>query len=211
MGLSAEGAQSVKRYGNLWPQVVAFENLVAAALKAQRGKRYRGNVLEFNSNLEVELERIQEELISGAYTPGDYRTFLIYEPKKRMISAAPYRDRVVHHALCNIIVPIFEKTLIDRTYANRVGYGTHRALHRFTVLARNRKYVLQCDIRQYFPSIDHDILKRIIRRKIKCAPTLRLIDRIIDASNEQMDRETIFPVTIFSLPTKGGRGCRLEI
>lgn len=193
MGLSAEGARFVKRYGNLWPEVIAFDNLVAAALKAQRGKRYRGNVLEFNANIEVELEQIQAELISRTYTPGAYRTFLIYEPKKRMISAAPYRDRVVHHALCNVIVPIFEKTLIDQTYANRVGYGTHRALQRFTFLARSRKYVLQCDIRQYFPSIDHEILKGIIRRKIKCAPTLWLIDRIIDASNEQDGARTYFP------------------
>jgi retron-type reverse transcriptase len=110
-----------------------------------------------------------------------------------MISAAPYRDRVVHHALCNIIAPLFERTFIADSYANRKGYGTHRALRRFTEFARSSRYVLQCDIRKYFPSIDHEILKEIIRRKIKCADTLRLIDTIIDGSNEQEEAINYFP------------------
>lgn len=183
----------MKRYGNLWPQVTSFENLFVAAMKAQRGKRYRRNVLEFNSSIEIELERIQLELTSMSYVPGKYRTFFIYEPKKRMVSAAPYPDRVVHHALCNVIEPIFDRTLIDQTYANREGYGTHRALNLFKRLARSRRYVLQCDIRQYFPSIDHEILKRVIRRKVKCNPTLWLIDKIIDASNKQPGERFYFP------------------
>ena len=102
-----------------------------------------------------------------------------------MISAAPYRDRVVHHALCNIIEPLIDKTFISDCYANRIGYGTHRALKRFIQFTRTSYYVLQCDIRKYFPSIDHEILKCTIRRKIKCPDTLWLIDRIIDYSNEQ--------------------------
>ncbi len=196
----------MKRYGNLWPEVIAFDNLLAAAMKAQRGKRYRGNVLEFNANIEVELERIQSELINKTYTPGEYRTFFIVEPKKRLISAAPYRDRVVHHALCNIIGPIFEKTLIDQTYANREGYGTHRALKRFTRLARSRRYILQCDIRQYFPSIDHEILKRTIRKKVKCPSTLWLIDKVIDASNEQHGDLFYFPGDDLFSPCERRRG-----
>ena len=156
--------------------------------------------------MEIELERIQEELVTKSYRPGGYRTFQIVEPKKRMISAAPYRDRVVHHALCNIIGPIFERTLIDQTYANRVGYGTHRALKMFTVLARSRRYLLQCDIKQYFPSIDHEILKTIIRRKIKCASTLWLIETIIDASNEQEGERFYFPGDDLFSPYERRRG-----
>jgi retron-type reverse transcriptase len=114
--------------------------------------------LYFNSRLADELLRLQEELLTRAYLPGAYKTFQIVEPKKRMISAAPYRDRVVHHALCNVIAPIFESAFIDDSYANRAGYGTHRAFRRFTEFARSSRYVLQCDIRQYFPSIDHRIL-----------------------------------------------------
>jgi retron-type reverse transcriptase len=183
----------MKRYGNLWPQITDFANLCAAARQAARGKRWRGNVIAFNFNLENELLQLQNELITQTYQPGPYRTFQIVEPKKRMISAAPYRDRVAHHALCNVIAPIFEKTFIRDSYANRAGFGTHRALRRFTKFARSGKYVLQCDIRQYFPSIDHEILKEVLRRKIKCPPTLRLIETIIDAGNEQETALHHFP------------------
>ena len=147
----------MKRYGRLFPQITAFENLIAAARQAQRGKRFRANVLAFNFSLEQQLFRLQEELLTHAYRPGAYTTFEIYESKPRLISAAPYRDRVAHHALCNIIVPIFERTFIRDSYANRVGFGTHRALRRFTEFLRSSRYVLQCDVQKYFPSIDHDI------------------------------------------------------
>ena len=175
----------MKRYGNLWPQIVEFENLLYAARKAQRSKRYRASVLAFNYNLEQELHQLQRELITQTYQPGDYRTFEITDPKPRLISAAPYRDRVVHHALCNVIVPLMDRSFIDDTYANRQGYGTHRALARFIQFARTSRYVLQCDIRKYFPSIDLEILKGQMRRKIRCRQTLWLLERLIDHSNEQ--------------------------
>lgn len=183
----------MKRYGNLWPHIIDFDNLWLAAQKAQRGKRFRENVVAFNYNLEAELLGLQEELASHSYRPGKYRTFQIVEPKKRLISAAPYRDRVVHHALCNVIVPIFERTFIADSYANRVGYGSHRALRQFTKFARSSRYVLQCDIRKYFPSIDHEILKTMLRRKLKCPDTLWLIDTILDSSNEQEAVQHYFP------------------
>ncbi|MGB5595196.1 MAG: RNA-directed DNA polymerase [Crocosphaera sp.] len=175
----------MKRYGNLYPQIIDFDNIYLAARKAQKGKRFQHNVLQFNYNLETELLKIQQELKDKTYQPRSYRTFHLRDIKTRLISAAPYRDRVVHHALCNIIVPIFERTFISDTYANREGYGTHKALRRFIDFARSSRYVLQCDIRKYFPSIDHQILKQLIRRKIKCQDTLWLIDKIIDNSNEQ--------------------------
>jgi retron-type reverse transcriptase len=123
-----------------------------------------------------------------------------------MISAAPYRDRVVHHALCNVIAPVFERTFIDHSYANRLGFGTHRALRRFTELARSHRYILQCDIRKYFPSIDHEILKTIIRRKIKCRDTLWLIETIIDASNPQEEMLAYFPDDDLWTPHERRRG-----
>jgi retron-type reverse transcriptase len=196
----------MKRYGNLWPQIIEFSNLLAAARQAQRGKRFRENVLSFNYHLENELVTLQHELAAKTYRPGAYRTFQIVEPKKRMISAAPYRDRVVHHALCNVIVPIFERAFIADSYANRVGFGTHRALHRFTALARSSRYVLQCDVQKYFPSIDHEILKDLLRRKIKCRDTLWLIDTIIDASNEQEPVHFHFPGDDLFAPFARRRG-----
>lgn len=196
----------MKRYGNLWTEVVNFENLLVAARQAQKGKRFRDNVLAFNYNLEQELEQIQIELRSQTYCPGAYKTFEVMEPKPRKISAAPYRDRVVHHALCNVIVPIFERTFIADSYANRLGFGTHRALKRFTQFARSSRYILQCDIRKYFPSIDHEILKRLLRRKIKCAETLWLIDTIIDNSNEQEPVIEYFPGDDLLTPIERRRG-----
>lgn len=174
----------MKRHSNLYPQITTFENLLTAAQQAQRQKRYRDPVLAFNHHLEHELLQLQRELQSKTYQPGGYNTFEIYEPKRRVISAAPYRDRVVHHALCNIIVPIFDRTFIVTTYANRKGYGSHRALQQFVRYVRSSRYVLQCDICKYFPSIDIAILKQQIRRKLKCRDTLWLIDTILDTPSQ---------------------------
>ncbi|MEM9091269.1 MAG: RNA-directed DNA polymerase [Cyanobacteria bacterium P01_F01_bin.53] len=196
----------MKRHGNLWPQVIAFDNLLIASRLAQQGKRFRPNVLAFNHRLEQELQQLQTELKTLTYQPGGYRTFRIRDPKPRMISAAPYRDRVVHHALCNVIVPLLDRTLIRDTYANRLSYGTHRALHRFTGWARQYRYCLQGDIAKYFPSIDHDILKALLHGHLKCPNTLWLIDTIIDASNEQMPVIEYFPGDDLLTPALRRRG-----
>jgi RNA-directed DNA polymerase len=196
----------MKRYGNLWPHIIDFENLLIAARQAQRGKRYRPNVLDFNYHLDRELLRLQRELSEKSYKPGKYRTFSIFDPKPRMISAAPYRDRVIHHALCNVIMPLLEPSLIADTYANRTGYGSHRALKRFTHFACTSQYVLQCDIRKYFPSIDLEILKGLLRRKIKCPDTLWLIDTIIDASNPQGQEPVYFPGDNLLTPLQRRKG-----
>jgi RNA-directed DNA polymerase len=196
----------MKRCGNLWPAVTDFDNLLRAARQAQQGKRFRGNVLEFNFALEQELLTLQAQLQQQTYQPGGYRTFEIRDPKPRLISAAPYRDRVVHHALCNVIVPRLEPTLIHHTYANRLGYGTHRALKQFTHWARKYRYCLQCDIQKYFPSIDHEILKALIRERIKCPDTLWLIDLIIDASNDQPPVMEYFPGDDLLTPVQRRKG-----
>ncbi|XHR80291.1 MAG: reverse transcriptase domain-containing protein [Gloeotrichia echinulata DVL01] len=183
----------MKRYNNLYPQITDFSNLVLAARQAQRGKRFRENVLRFNYNLEARLANIKNDLESKTYQPGRYKTFEICEPKPRLISAAPYPDRVVHHALCNIIVPIFENTFIADSYANRLGKGTHGALQRFITFARSSRYILQCDIKKYFPTIDHEILKSLLHRKLKCQDTLWLAETIINSSNPQEPVIQYFP------------------
>lgn len=190
----------MKRYGYLWPQITDFENLWQAARQAQKGKRFRPNVLAFNHDLEANLLQLQDELRNRTYQPGQYRTFEIIDPKPRLISAAPYRDRVVHHALCNVIVPLIERSFIDDSYANRVGYGTHKALRRAVQFTRSRRYVLQCDIRKYFPSLDHLILKQQLRRWLKCPDTLWLIDTIIDNSNPQTEELVYFPADTLLTP-----------
>ena len=196
----------MKRHSNLYPQITDFENLLAAAKQAQRQKRYRDPVLVFNHHLERELLQLQQELQTKNYQPGGYKNFEIYEPKPRLISAAPYRDRVVHHALCNIIVPIFDRTFIATTYANRKGYGSHRALQQFVSYTRSSRYVLQCDIRKYFPSIDIAILKQFIRRKLKCQDTLWLIDTILDIPSVASLDIDYFPDDTLLTPLERTRG-----
>ena len=175
----------MKTYNHLFEQICSFENLLSAAKKAQRGKKSKQDVAMFNFHRERELLKLQEELLNQTYHPGEYYEFYIFEPKKRMISAAPYQDRVMHHALCNVIEPIFDKTFIYDSYACRKGEGTHRAVERFTQFCRKNKYVLKCDIKKYFPSIDHEILYELICRKIADERVLWLIKLIIDSSNEQ--------------------------
>ena len=109
----------MKRYGDLWSGLVSFRNLTIAAENASRGKRGQSNVARFLFDRERLLIQLQSELVSHTYQPGAYRTFEIFEPKRRMISAAPFRDRIVHHAICNILEPIFERSFIHDSYACR--------------------------------------------------------------------------------------------
>lgn len=150
-----------------------------AARLAQKGKRFKIPTARFNFQLEHKLWNLQDELKSGTYKPGQYNHFTIYEPKKRLISAAPYRDRVVHHAIHNILEPIFDPTFIYDSYATRKGKGSHAAINRFQEFSQTNPYVLKCDIRQYFPTIDHKVLMKLIQRKIACLPTLKLIEIIL--------------------------------
>lgn len=163
----------------------SMENLWEAARRARRGKRFHPAVSRFHHNLGDQLVRLRDDLLTGSYQPGPYHTFQIYEPAHRHISAAPYRDRVVHHALCQITEPLFERGFIADSYANRKGYGTHRALDRCTEYARRFPYVLQCDIRLFFPSIDHEILARQLARRIWDKQVLALARTILDHSNPQ--------------------------
>ncbi len=194
------------RHNNLFEQIISFENLYSASRKARKGKRVRANVMEFEADIEAELLSLREELKTGTYQPGKYREFTIYERKHRRISAAPYRDRVVHHALCSVIEPLFEPAFIHDSYACRKGKGTHRAVERFTQFSRRCLYVLKVDIKQYFPSIDHDILLRKVRRKIKCPETLRLIELIIRGSNIQDPANAYFHEDNLFTPYERRRG-----
>jgi retron-type reverse transcriptase len=155
-----------------------FENLYQAYRKARRGKRGKPGTATFEFGQEEELLRLQDELRSLKYTPGAYHSFFIHEPKRRLISAAPFRDRVVHHALCRQIEPIWENCFIYDSYANRVGKGTHRAIDRCQQFSRKFRYVLQCDVRQFFPAIDHAILEQELHKRIHDDQVLWLCSQI---------------------------------
>lgn len=191
---------------DLFGSVARFDVLVVAARRAVAGKRKKPAAAAFMANLEIECLRLERELAQGSWRPGGYVTIRVADPKPRLVSAAPFRDRVVHHALCAVIGPIVECGLIADTYANRTGKGTHRAVARYEHYRDRHLHVLRCDVWRYFPAIDHAILKADLRRRIGCAPTLRLCDRIIDGSNPQEPVHLHFPGDDLLAPLERRRG-----
>ena len=173
-GDSRRGAMSVT-----YEAIHTWENLHAAWRQAARGKRGSATVAAFDHRAERELVRLQEELCTKTYQPGRYISFFIHEPKRRLISAAPFRDRVLHHALCNVINPVLESGFIAESYANQVGKGTHRALDAAQYLCARYHWVLPCDVRQFFPALDHSLLKELLFRKIKDGSIQSLISAIL--------------------------------
>jgi retron-type reverse transcriptase len=196
----------MKRSGNLWPQLTSWENLLRSALAAARGKRKRPDVARFLFDLEPNLCSLHRELLTGTWEPGAYRTFWIRDPKPRMISAAPFRDRVVHHAVTGVLERVFEPRFTASSFASRRGFGQHKALHKARAACRRYRYVLKCDIRKYFPSMDHLILKELLEEAIKCRPTLDLVSAIIDGSNAQEEVTALFPGDTLFTPLERRKG-----
>jgi retron-type reverse transcriptase len=176
----------------LFDRIANFQALHKAARRAVRGKRRKPGAASFLANLEGEVLALERQLRDGAYRPGRYVAFEVDGPKKRIVSAAPFRDRVVHHALCAVVEPIFEASFIDHSFANRIGRGTHRAIEAYEHYRDRHAHVLRCDIYRYFPAIDHAILKSDLRRRIACRPTLALLDSIVDGSNPQEPVQVYF-------------------
>ena len=181
------------RIGGIREDMVSLENLYAAYYKARKGKRHRPDVARFSLDLEPNLLTLQRELAAGEYVPGAYRQFTVYERKPRLISVAPFRDRVVHHAVMNILEPVLDKRFIPDTYACRKGKGVHKAVDRYQQFACEHAYVLKLDIVRYFPSIDRGILKRQLARRIKDKAVLVLLGRIIDNGPESAGPVRFFP------------------
>lgn len=172
----------MKRIGKLWPQLVSFDNLLLAYRKARLGKRSRPAVAEYSLNLERELLTLQAELESSDYRPGAYRLFTVYERKPRQIAAAPFRDRVVHHALMNVIEPPLDRHFIHDCYACRRGKGVHAAVNRYQAWAQRYAYALKLDVEKYFASIDRALLKDKLAARLKDARVLALLHVIIDGA-----------------------------
>lgn len=168
------------RKGHLFEKICSYENLIRAAYKASRGKLGKVRVARFMFNLEFEVLRLHREMLNNKYYPSPYKSFFIYEPKRRHICAADFRDRVVHHAICNYLEPIFERMFVYDSYACRKGKGAHSAVKRVQRLCTGNNYFLKADIEQFFASINHEILKALLKRKIKDSALLGFLDRIID-------------------------------
>lgn len=172
------------KHKNLIHLVICDNNLRKAYQQARRNKRYKKDVLIFKERLEYNLHQIKREILEKTYKIGEYRNFTIYYPKERKISALPFKDRVVQHALCNIIEPLFDKYMFSCSYACRKGKGTHRCMMKareiIQAVSKNKPlFFLKMDFRKFFPSIDREILYREINRKIKDKHILWLLNQII--------------------------------
>jgi RNA-directed DNA polymerase len=158
----------------MYNKICSHENLLAAFKKAKRGKRKKRYVKRFEKKLTDNLLRLQKKLLSQNYKPYRLKTFILRDPKSRKISKSAFIDRVVHHALINIINKFFEKGFIYDSHANQIGKGTLRAVERFDRFKRKVSknntrtcYILKADIKHYFDEIDHDTLLKILQKKIK--------------------------------------------
>jgi len=171
----------MKRANHLVIQIAQMENLREAFLRASRGKRGKREVVAFSRELNVNLAALSRGILDGTVAVGDFHSFTIRDPKERIIHAAAFPERVLHHAIINVCEPVFERVAIDDSYACRKGKGREAALARAQSYARGNGWYLQMDVRKYFDSIDHAVLKRALRRKFKDAALLRLFDRIIDS------------------------------
>jgi retron-type reverse transcriptase len=194
----------------MYEKIISLDNLYKASHNALKGKKSTPSAAKFWLHEDEEVHRMHEELGNHAYRWGGYSTFKLRENGvERRISVAPFRDRVLHHAIMQIIYPEFEKRFIYDSYANRKGKGTLKALKRARYYANKYKYVMQLDIQKFFPSIEHDILVRMLEKRIKCTQTMELVRALIDNSNRQDDAFFYFREDTLFTPYESKKGIPL--
>jgi len=175
-------------YRDIFNQIISLENLFSAWDEFRQDKRKRIDVLEFESNLEPNIFQLSRQLKTQTYKHGSYASFYIHDPKQRNINKAIVRDRVLHHAVFKILNPIFEPTFIANSFSCRPDKGTHKGVNILAKILRqlsqnNHKdcFILKCDIKKFFASVDHQILLSIIKRKIKDEKAIWLVTEIIES------------------------------
>jgi retron-type reverse transcriptase len=183
---SVGGGIRCKIFHNIFDDIISLENLFSTWEEFKRGKRNKPDVPKFEYNLEANIFQLQQELKAKTYKHSNYNSFYIQDPKLRRIHKACVKDRVLHHAIFRILYPIFDPTFISDSYSCRIKKGTHKAVNRLQQFARkvsknNTKncYILKCDVKKFFDSIDHDILISLIQKRIRNNETIWLIEEII--------------------------------
>lgn len=172
----------IKRHGDLFQRIIAPENIYEGYRSARKGKAWQNAIKVFEEHLDENLAGIRRSLIERSFSTSQYRSLTILEPKKREIYILPfYPDRIVQHALMRVIEPVWESLFIEDSYACRKKKGIHAGSLRTMQFVRRNRYCLKCDISKFYPSVRHDVLSSIVRRKIKCPGTLWLIDDIINS------------------------------
>ena len=175
----------MKTYNNLWNKFISPENFQLAARRAIKSKKSKAAVAEFLQHKDELLEKLRRDVICGKFQTSAYVVKTIYEPKERQIYVLPlYPDHILHHALINVLGPIWLKMFVRDSFACIPGRGLHSASTRAMQFVRRNKFVLQCDIRKFYPSIKHAQMKRILRRKISDRRILRILDNIVDSCGD---------------------------
>lgn len=177
----------MKRCAHLMPRIACWDSLALAFHKAAAGKRQSPAVARFSANLEQELNMLTAELATGTWQPGAYQRFIVRDPKLRTIHAAPFRDRVVHHALMMIAGPCLERSAIHHSFACRTRRGNLAAVQHAAACTRKHRHFLKLDVRRYFDSIQHETLRVLLRRRIKDGALLATLDRVIGSFHTAAD------------------------
>lgn len=176
----------MKRKGNLFHKITSKENLLASELKARRGKAYQYGVRIFDKNKEANINQLHEMLVSKKYITSEYTTFTVYEPKERLVYRLPYfPDRITHHAIMNVMEPLFTRWFTNDSYSSIKGKGIHNAAENLKEVLKDKEnttYCLKLDIVKFYPNVNHEILKQLLRKKIKDQDLLWLLDEIIESS-----------------------------
>lgn len=176
-------------FKKMWEKLVSIENLYNSYKKASKGRRSRLDVASFEFDLEKNLFSLQEELVFGTYQHAEYHNFSIHDPKRRIISAAKFKDRIVHHALVSVLEPEYERIFLPNSYANRTGKGTHKALKFCSTLMKRYSYYLFMDVTQFFPSIDHQILLKTLDNVVNDRKIRLLCEAILKSGEKVLETE----------------------
>ena len=174
-----------KRYGRLFEQIISRENLLLAYKRAAKHKHWRRAVKRVDADLDRHIGELSDALASGSYRTSPYKTKTVYEPKERLIYILPfYPDRIIHHAIMNVLEPILDGMMYANSYACRKGKGQHAGSRRCMQFVKRYSYCLQCDISKFYPSVDHAVLKALLAHKFKDTRLLALLGGIIDSGGE---------------------------
>ena len=199
----------MKTYNCIYDEIISFENLILAWMNCRKGKTKKQYVIEFEKELFYNLMALHYELLYQTYKPKPLKIFILRDPKTRKISKSDFRDRIVHHAIVNVLEPIFDKTFIYDSWANRIGKGNIYAMERFDNFVRKvssngktngifnlsqiKGYCLKADVKHYFDTVNHEILLNIISKKIADEKVICLIRNLLNANFEsQRERESNF-------------------
>jgi len=175
----------MKRLNNIYDEFVSLNNLKIAFYKSQKRKTHRDYVIKYRNNLIDNLLKLQKSLINKNYDLGHYRDFYVYEPKKRLISTVPFRERIIHHAIMNIVEDRFESYMIDHSYACRIGKGIYKAIKYAQKCTFNYKYYLKLDVHHYFESINHENLYKLCEHLIADKRFLHLLKSLIESYGDK--------------------------